>query len=119
MKILIIDDEEMSLIALAKVLTDQKYIVIKSLDGVRALKIVADEKIDLIISDILMPCISGFTFITMLRNFYLSKVPVILMSVYSGKKMEDEAYSSGANAFISKPINASKLFRKIKELVRG
>lgn len=117
MNILIIDDEEMTLLALDKVLTDEKHKVIKSLDGVRALKIIADEKIDLVISDILMPCISGFTFITMLRNFYLNKVPIILMSVYSAKKMEDKAYSLGASAFLSKPIDAKKLFRKIKELV--
>jgi two-component system sensor histidine kinase ChiS len=116
MRILVIDDEEMSLLAMAKVLQDNHHEVTTSLDGVKALKIVNDGKFDLIISDILMPCISGFTLLSMLKNFYFSKVPLMLMSVYGGKRIADKSHSLGARAFISKPINYAELFKKIEKL---
>ncbi|HTB31514.1 MAG TPA: response regulator [Bacteroidia bacterium] len=117
MSILIVDDEEMTLVALAKMLQEKDYKVISTLDGVEALKIVADKKIDLIISDIMMPCISGFTLLTMLKNFYFSKIPMILMSSYNEKSFIDKSHSLGAYTFIAKPINYEELFIKINELV--
>jgi len=116
MKILIVDDEEMTLLALAKKLREKKYEVITSSDGVEALKIITDEKIDLIISDIMMPCISGFTLLTMLKNFYFSKIPLILMSSYGEKSFVDKSYSLGAHTFVSKPIDYEELFKKIEDI---
>lgn len=117
MKILVVDDEEMTVVALAKKLREKDYEVITSQDGVEALKLIADEKIDLIISDIMMPCISGFTLLTMLKNFYFSKIPLILMSGYKEKRIVDTSHSLGAHTFISKPINYKELYKKIEELI--
>ena len=114
MKILIVDDDEMTLVALAKKLREEGYEVITSLDGVKVLKIISDEKIDLIISDIMMPCVSGFTMLTMLKNFYFSKIPLILMSGYGNKDIIAKAESLGADTFISKPIDYAELFQKIE-----
>ena len=119
MKILVVDDEEMTVVALAKKLREKDYEVVTSLDGVEALKLIADEKIDLIISDIMMPCISGFTLLTMLKNFYFSKIPLILMSGYKDKRIMGISHSLGAHTFISKPIDYKELYKKIKELVPG
>lgn len=119
MKILVVDDEEMTVVALAKKLREKNHEVFTSLDGVEALKIVADEKIDLIISDIMMPCISGFTLLTMLKNFYFSKVPLILMSSYGEKSFADKSHSLGAHTFISKPIDYEELYKKIDEITPG
>lgn len=116
MKILIVDDEQMTVLALAKKLREKKHQVITSYDGVQALKLISDKKIDLIISDVMMPCISGFTLLTMLKNFYFSKVPLILMSSYSEKNFVDKSQSLGAYTFISKPIDYNELFRKIDEI---
>jgi len=117
MRILVIDDEEMTVVALAKKLRDKNYEVITSMDGVEALKLIADEKIDLIISDIMMPCISGFTLLTMLKNFYFSKIPLILMSGYKDKKIVGMSQSLGAHTFIAKPVDYKELYKKIEELI--
>ncbi len=117
MKILVVDDEEMTIVAMAKKLRDKKYEVITTTDGVEALKLIADEKIDLIISDIMMPCISGFTLLTMLKNFYFSKIPLILMSGYKDKRIVGMSHSLGAHTFISKPVDYTELYKKIDELV--
>lgn len=116
MKILIVDDEQMTVAALAKKLRDKKHEVITSYDGVEALKLITDEKIDLIISDVMMPCISGFTLLTMLKNFYFSKVPLILMSSYGEQNFIDKSYSLGAYTFITKPIDYEDLYKKIDGL---
>lgn len=117
MKILIVDDEEMTVLAMAKKLRERNYEVITSLDGIEALKLIADKKIDLIISDVLMPCISGFTLLTMLKHFYYSSIPLILMSSYGEKSFIDKSHNLGAHTFISKPIDYEVLFKKIEDLV--
>ena len=116
MNILVVDDDAMTLAALAKKLEEKKYKVITSFDGVEALKLISTESIDLIISDVMMPCISGFTLLTMLKNFYFNKVPLILMSSYGEKEFEDKSYDLGAYTFISKPIDYTILYKKIDEL---
>lgn len=115
MRILVVDDDNMMLMAISKKLEDKKFEVSSTTDAVEALKILSDEKIDLIISDIIMPCISGFTFLTMLRNFYYSKVPLILISSYNQQSILQNAYNLGASYFISKPIDYKQLVLKIKE----
>ena len=116
MKILIVDDEPMTVMALAKKLREKNYEVITSSDGVEALKLVTDEKVDLIISDIMMPCLSGFTLLTMLKNFYFSKIPLMLMSSYGEKSFVDKSNDLGAYTFISKPIDYIELFKKIEDI---
>jgi two-component system cell cycle response regulator len=116
MKILVVDDDLMMLAALSKKLSEKEYEVITTADAIEALKIVSDEKIDLVISDVVMPCISGLTFVSMLKNFYFSKVPLILMSSYNEENLPMKAHSMGANYFISKPIDYLHLYTKIEEL---
>jgi DNA-binding response OmpR family regulator len=116
MKILVVDDDEMTVLALAKKLREKKHTVITSLDGVNALKIIEDENIDLVISDIMMPCISGFTLLTMLKNFYYSKVRLILMSSYNERDIVKKSENLGADTFISKPINYVELYEKIEAI---
>jgi len=116
MNILIVDDDQMTVAALAKKLEEKKHKVIKSFDGVEALKLVTNEKVDLIISDVMMPCISGFTLLTMLKNFYFSKVPLILMSSYGEQNLVDKSYNLGAYTFITKPINYEELNKKIENI---
>jgi two-component system cell cycle response regulator len=117
MKILVVDDDNMMLLAMSKKLKEKSYEVSCTNDAVEALKIMSDEKIDLVISDVIMPCISGLTFVTMLKNFYFSKVPLILMSSYSHDGLLLKAHSLGVSHFISKPIDYDNLFNKIEESV--
>lgn len=115
MKILVVDDDSMMLTAISKKLKEKQYEVSTTTDAVEALKILSDEKIDLVISDIIMPCISGLTFLSMLKNFYYSKVPLILISSYKQETLLLKAYHLGASYFISKPIDYDHLLVKVKE----
>jgi CheY-like chemotaxis protein len=115
MKILVVDDDQMMLTAISKKLEEKKYEVSTTTDAVEALKIMSDEQIDLVISDVIMPCISGLTFLSMLKNFYYSKVPLILISSYNQENLILKAHSLGATYFIAKPIDYDHLILKIKE----
>ena len=115
MKILVIDDDQMMLAAISKKLEEKKYEVSTTTDAVEALKIMSDEQIDLVISDVIMPCISGLTFLSMLKNFYYSKVPLILISSYNQENLILKAHSLGATYFIAKPIDYDHLILKIEE----
>ena len=115
MKILVVDDDPMMLAAISKKLSEREYEVIITTDAIEALKILADENIDLVISDVIMPCISGLTFVSMLKNFYFSKVPLILISSYNQENLIMKAHSMGASYFMAKPIDYEHLFSKIEE----
>ncbi|HTA83962.1 MAG TPA: response regulator [Bacteroidia bacterium] len=115
MRILVVDDDMLMLTAISKKLEEKHYEVSTTTDAVEALTILADNKIDLIISDVVMPCISGFTFLSMLKNFYYSKVPLILISSYNQENVILQANHLGASYFLPKPINYDQLILKIKE----
>jgi DNA-binding response OmpR family regulator len=115
MKILVVDDDQMMLTVLSKKLKEKKHEVSATIDAVEALKILSDEKIDLAIVDVMMPCISGITFLMMLKNFYYSKVPCILISSYDQENIISLAHRMGASYFFSKPVDYDELFLKIEE----
>lgn len=115
MKILVVDDEKMTLTALSKKLRDKGYRVSVATNSVEALRAINEQKIDLIISDILMPLISGFTLLSMLKNFYFIRVPVILISSYNQENVLLKSHSLGATDFVSKPIDYDELFYKIEK----
>jgi CheY-like chemotaxis protein len=115
MKILVVDDDMMMLKAISRKLVEKDYEVSTTTDAVEALQILSDEKVDLIISDLIMPCISGLTFLTMLKNFYYSKVPLILISSYNQESIILKAHSLGASCFIAKPIDYDHLLLKVQE----
>jgi CheY-like chemotaxis protein len=118
MNVLLVDDDKVYLQVLRKDLKNKEYDVFVATNGVDALKIISDEKIDLIISDIMMPCISGFTLLTMLKEFYFSKIPLILISGYDNPDIEKQSMEKGASCFMSKPIDSDKLCSVINQLTQ-
>jgi DNA-binding NtrC family response regulator len=109
-KILIIDDEEEMLQSLRKILSQRAaYHVTTVQDGERALRQVAFEKFDLIITDLKMGGISGIQIL----KAALGKFPdakVIIISGYGTIEASVEAMQEGAFDFIEKPFTSKKLF---------
>lgn len=115
MKILVVDDDPMTLMTISKKLRERGYEVEPASNSIEAVKIVGNKKIDFVISDILMPGISGFTLLVMLKNFYFLKVPVILISSYKQENVLLRSYNLMASDFVGKPIDYDELFLKIEE----
>jgi response regulator RpfG family c-di-GMP phosphodiesterase len=78
------------------------------------------EKIDLIVSDIMMPEIDGIELCKLLKsNIEYSHIPIILLTAKKDEKDRADAYESGADAFISKPFNLNVLHARIKNLLKN
>lgn len=115
MKILVVDDDELILQSVSFYLEEKGYRVISARDGMEALKIIQNEKPDLIISDILMPNMSGLSLLSLLKQFYFNTIPVILISALDQQEVVASAVSLGAQDFIFKPLNLDELFLRVKK----
>ena len=87
-------------------------------DGVDALRKLATLKYDLIITDINMPILDGLKLVKRLRadESYMH-VPIIIITTEGAQEDRQRALSLGANAYITKPIQAPQVIAKVKELL--
>lgn len=119
MKILVVDNDTVTLAVISKKLKDIGYKVFVIDNAIESFRIISEEKIDLVISDIMMPCLSGFTLITMLKRFYFSSIPVILMSSCDHESVLLDAHGINADSFFKKPLDFARLFKRMEELSPG
>jgi DNA-binding response OmpR family regulator len=118
MKILIIDDDVLTLEAITHRLKEDGHNVIAAESSFNALSIIRKENIDLIISDIMMPDMSGLELLNLLNRFYFIKVPVIFISSLFKSIIKTTAKALGAKGFLVKPINFDKLSSDVKKYAK-
>ncbi len=112
-KILVADDNADMRDYLTRLLRDH-YTVIAARDGAEALLIAASDSPDLILSDVMMPGITGFELVTALRkSAETSTIPVILLSARAGEESRVEGLTGGADDYLIKPFTARELFARI------
>lgn len=115
-KILVIDDEPEVAALLKHYLERCGYGVITAKDGPEGFEKACSQKPDLILLDIIMPGIDGFTVLRQLRaEDSTSKLPVILLTAKSGTDNIFEAEKYGATDYVIKPVKLSELLRLIKK----
>lgn len=115
-KILIVEDEPQINRLIELVLqSDGFYNIKKAFDGNEALKIIKSDKPDLVLLDVMLPEIDGFTLCKKIKeDEYLKTIQVIMLTA---KKMEEdilEGFASGAIDYISKPFSNKVLLARIK-----
>jgi signal transduction histidine kinase len=118
-KILIVDDEEKNIKLLKAMLMTENYQCFWAFNGNEALETVNEIEPDLILLDIMMPGIDGYEVCSRLkRNEKTRMIPIIMVTALIGK--EDHIYSinSGADDFISKPVDRTELLTRVKSMVR-
>lgn len=118
MKILIVDDDKMQLEAISFSLKGDGYDVIQAEDGFEALEVINNEKIDLIISDLMMPNISGLGLLSLLKQFYFNNIPVIIISSLDKADIVLHSIGLGAVDFICKPIDFKELTKRVKKYTK-
>lgn len=106
--ILIVDDEEALREGLGKVLEDEGYTVIAAESGERALTILHNQKVDLILTDIRMPGMSGLDLLKKVREIN-NKLGVIILTGYGEIESYIEAMNFGAMEYVSKPFKMNEL----------
>ncbi len=118
MKILIADDQQMILKALANSMSDTNYEVIQAVNGIDAISKFDLHHPDIAIIDIDMPGKNGFEVIEHIRNTAKSDVPIMVMSGSEEDVSLAKSFALGANDFIEKPIGVNKLKIRIKKLLK-
>ncbi len=114
--ILIVDDEPQLAGFVKMRLEANNYDVILASDGVEGLKKVREEKPDIILLDIQMPNLNGFSMLTKLRdNSETRSVPVIMLTAKDTPDSIARALEIGANDYIVKPFDSKVLLEKIKK----
>jgi DNA-binding response OmpR family regulator len=115
-KLLIIDDDEHVLANLCYFLNDKKYDVTSASDGLEGLKLFENDQqgFDLVITDVVMPKISGMGLISIIKKKF-PDTPVIAITGW-GEYPEAFAAESQADKVLSKPFELSELDKAINEL---
>ncbi len=115
-KILIVEDEpQINRLVELVLLSDGFYNVKKNFDGAEALELIKSDKPDLVLLDVMLPSIDGFSLCKKIKeDEYLKNIQVIMLTA---KKMEEdvlEGFESGAIDYISKPFSNKILLARVK-----
>ncbi len=117
-EIYIIDDSQVQLILLEKVLMNQGFSIQSFTEGWKLIEAMERSKPSLIISDIDMPILDGFELLQEIKiRFDYNRVPFFFMSSKSDPSTEKRARLEGAHALIQKPFQYSSLFAAINEML--
>lgn len=106
---------------LRKVVVDHfsgRYKVFSAENGVKALQIIQENEVDLLITDVMMPEMDGLTLCQLLRNdIYTSHIGIVMLTAKNAAEDRVDCYNAGADAFISKPFEMQVLEARVKNLI--
>lgn len=114
MNILIIDDDEQFLYLLKELINKYGFKGHTATNGMKALKVMTENQIDLVITDAIMPDTPIMSFICTLKNNY-PQIPLILISGLPHNPLISNSLILGADEFIPKPIDTISLFKAINK----
>lgn len=117
-KILIVDDEPLIRDALAFKLTKDGYDVDTAEDGEKAIQKIETDTYEIIISDIMMPFISGFELVKILKERG-TDAPVLMLTSLNSETAVLKAFDLGADDFMTKPFSPNELSVRIKKLLKN
>jgi len=118
--VLIVDDEERNVRLLTAMLSQENYNIVSALNGKDALEMVDDMRPDLILLDVMMMGMNGFVICNKIKsNSKTSHIPVIMVTVLTGKEDRMKAMDAGADDFLSKPLSRNELSVRVRSLIHS
>lgn len=115
-RILVVDDDELVLMALDELLRPEGYEVHSVSSGTQALKRLDETTYDLLVLDIIMPEMDGFDLCKRIREREdYRETPVLFLTAKSREEDRMKGLEAGANLFLSKPISPDKLLKIVSE----
>ena len=119
-QILIVEDNELNRAILCEILSDE-YRVLEAENGQVALDLLRECKDDiaLILLDVMMPVMDGFTFLDHLKeDAQLSLIPVIVMTQSNSEEDEVAALAHGATDFVPKPYRPQVILHRVASIIK-
>ncbi len=119
-KILVVEDDEITSHMLRRILEKEGYQVITAADGAEGLRMFLEDKPDLLLTDCLLPKMDGFKLVKKARAEQSEHLPIMMMSaIYRKSSYHQEAIDAGADEYMVKPFEPEELIQKIKRLLAG
>ncbi|MDU5108350.1 response regulator transcription factor [Clostridium sp.] len=115
--ILVVEDDEILNKMICAKLKQEQYKVLTAFDGEEAVKIMENEHIDLIISDIMMPNMDGYELTKELRSVNYN-LPILMVTAKNQIDDMENGFLVGADDYMIKPINLKEMIIRVKALLR-
>ena len=114
--ILVVDDDIRMLRMMKRMLELESFQTITANNGEVALRVFEKENPDLVLLDIMMPDMNGYTVCQHIREF--SEVPIIMVTAMGDDKQKVEGLDTGADDYVTKPFSASELAARVRAILR-
>ena len=114
-KILLVEDEKMLAEILSDTLSDRNFDVHLAYDGIHALEAIKKEPFDVIVSDVMMPNLDGYSLAKKLRNEGCN-APILFLTALSATEDVVKGFETGGNDFLKKPFAIDELIVRVKAL---
>lgn len=112
MTILVVDDEILIRNVIKEYLLNEGYKVLEAEDGFDALRVLSDNKVNLIVLDIMMPKMDGFTCLSEIRK--TKNIPVIMLSARKEETDKLNSFDLGVDDYVTKPFSPKELVARVK-----
>jgi len=118
--ILVVDDAATVRMYHRSILEKGNFSVAEAANGYEALEVTLERRFDLMLVDVNMPRMDGYTFVESVRAAGLNReTPIVMVSTESGAADKTRGYAAGANAYLTKPVAEGKLLRLANLLCGG
>ena len=115
MTVLIVDDEERIRLLIKEYCLNENYNVLEAEDGVSALDIIKNNKIDVVILDIMMPKMDGLTAYNEIKKY---NIPTIILSARTEEYDKLIGFNLGVDDYVTKPFSPKELMARIKAVTK-
>ncbi|HER07987.1 MAG TPA: response regulator [Bacteroides sp.] len=116
MKILVCEDNPMTLRTIEYTLTREGHEVMEAEDGGQAIRMLHEEGIDLLITDINMPYTKGLELVRYVNKNLDARIPVIVISIINLEETKQHAMELGAFGYLTKPFDPKSLLRLVQSV---
>lgn len=116
-KVLVVEDDSDLRHLFCKTLQKNEYMAIEAKDANKALEILDNEFVDLIISDVMMPGMNGFDFVKSLRESNI-EIPVLIITAKGNIDDKQLGFEAGADDYMVKPIDINEMLFRVNAILR-
>ncbi len=117
-RILVIEDNRDNMVLITDVLTSLHYEVLQAADGEQGVQKAAEERPDLILMDLSLPRMDGWTATQLIKaDAGLQHIPIIALTAHAMMGDRERALEAGCDDYISKPINLRELAKKLSKFL--
>lgn len=118
-KILVVDDDQVTLEILKSALEENNFRVLTASDGLDALNKARTEDPDLILLDVILPKIQGYQVCRLLKfDEKYSHIPIVMLTGKTGEENKVTGLKTGADEYVTKPFDVADIIKIVKEYMQ-